>query len=134
MGKRGHSHIAPFTTCGNCLNRIRHQPNATPLRTLQDAVETEGLAVAKALDKEARSVLQEAGIDAETLQPIQHATACTSRVIDSPQVDAVLRELAPDPKTLEAMRANPVGYENAKVTINVSIDDVLAKKQKEHRK
>ena len=32
------------------------------------------------------------------------------------------------------MRANPVGYENAKVTVNVSIDDVLAKKQKEHRK
>ena len=63
-----------------CLNRIRHQPNATPLRTLQDAVEAEGLALAKALDKEARSVLQEAGIDAETLQPIQHATLRPARL------------------------------------------------------
>jgi hypothetical protein len=42
-------------------------------------------------------------------------------------------ELSPT-ATTEAMRANPVGYENAKVTVNVSIDDVLAKKQKEHRK
>jgi len=115
------------------LNRIRHQPDATPLRTLQDTVEAEGLAAATALDKEARSVVREAGIDAETLKPVQDRPACTPRHLDPTQVDAVLREIAPDPQTLEAMRTNPVGYEDPQVTVNVSIDDVLAKKQTEHR-
>jgi hypothetical protein len=53
--------------------------------------------------------------------------------LDAPRVEEVLRGLTNDPRLLEAMRANPVGYEDPRVTVNVSIDDVLAKKQKEHR-
>ena len=115
------------------LNRFRHQPGATPLRTLQDAVEAEGLAAASVLDREARRVVQEGEIDAETLTPMQEQTACTAQRLDSSVVDAVLREIAPSSQMLEAMRANPVGYEVAQLTVNVSIDDVLAKKQREHR-
>lgn len=116
------------------LNRLRHQPGATPLRTLQDAVEAEGIAAATALDIEARAVMREAGMDAATLTPLHEHTPCSPQRLDPTLVDAALREIAPDPQTLEAMRANPVGYEDPQKTVNVSIDDVLAKKQREHRR
>jgi hypothetical protein len=48
--------------------------------------------------------------------------------------EAVLTQVAPDPDTLQAMRANPVRYEDPKVSVNVSIDDVLAKKQGDSRR
>jgi hypothetical protein len=117
------------------LNRLRHQPQATPLRTLQDAVEAEGLAAATALDDEdeARNVVRDAGIDAETLAPVQEHRPCSHQHLDSTVVEAALRAVAPDPGTLEAMRTNPVSYEDPQVSVNVSIDDVLAKKQREHR-
>jgi hypothetical protein len=117
------------------LNRLRHQPQATPVRTLQDAVEAEGLAASAALDDEARRIVRDAGIDAETLAPVQEERRpCTRRHLDSTVVEAALRDVAPDPPTLEAMRTNPVPYEDPQVSVNVSIDDVLAKKQREHRR
>jgi hypothetical protein len=115
------------------LNRIRHQPGATPLRTLQDSVEAEGLAAAEALEQEAGRMLQDDGLDDKTLRPVEVRATCEVQHLDPQLVDSALREVAPDEQTLKAMRANPVGYEDSTVTVNVSIDDVLAKKQKEHR-
>jgi hypothetical protein len=115
------------------LNRVRHQPGATPLRTLQDSVEAEGLAAAEALEQEARRTLRDGGLDDTTLRPVDVQATCEVQPLDPKLVDAALREVAPDEQTLEAMRANPVGYEDPTVTVDVSIDDVLAKKQKEHR-
>ena len=115
------------------LNRIRHQPGATPLRTLQDSVEADGLAAAEALEQEARRTLRDGGLDDKTLLPVEARPTCEVQHLDPTRVDAVLREVAPDEQTLKAMQANPVGYEDLSVTVNVSIDDVLAKKQKEHR-
>lgn len=116
------------------VNRIRHQPDATPLGTLQDSVEAEGLAAAEALEQEAKRAVRQAGMDAETLQPTQQRERCSQQHLDPTVVDAALREVAPDAKTLDAMRANPVGYEDPRVTVNMSIDDVLVKKQREHRR
>jgi hypothetical protein len=115
------------------LNRVRHQPNATPLRTLQDAVEAEGHAASKALDEEARRVLREAGFDESTLMPIDKYSASESTRLMPEVVEAALRAVAPDEQTLAAMQKNPVKYEDPSAAVNVSIDDVLAKKQKEHR-
>jgi len=116
------------------LNRTRHQPEATPVCTLRDVVEAEGLAAATALDDEARRVVRQAGMDAETLAPEQQSPACSRQNLDPTMVDAALREVAPDPVMLEAMLANPIGYEDPQRTVNVCIDDVLAKKQREHRR
>lgn len=115
------------------LNRIRHQPKATPLRTLQDAVEAEGLAASEALDREARRILREEGFDEKTLTPTEKRAATAPQHLAPDVVDAALREVAPDEQTLQGMRKNPVKYEDPSVAANVSIDDVLAKKQKEHR-
>lgn len=123
-----------YRQAARMVNRIRHQPEATPLRTLQDSVEAEGLAAAEALEQEAKCVVRQGGMDAETLQPTQQRETCTRQHLDPTVVDAALREVAPDIKTLDAMRANPIGYEDPRVTVNVSIDDVLAKKQREHRR
>jgi hypothetical protein len=115
------------------LNRIRHQPKATPLRTLQDAVEAEGLAASQALDKEARRILRQDGFDDKTLTPTDERAASEPQHLAPEVVDAALREVAPDEQTLSAMKKNPVKYEAPSAAVNVSIDDVLAKKQKEHR-
>jgi hypothetical protein len=115
------------------LNRVRHQPGATPLRTLQDSVEAEGRAAAEALEQEARRTVRDGGLDDKTLRPVNEQATCAVQWLDPKQVETALQEAAPDEPTLQAMRANPVGYEEPTVTVNVSIDDVLAKKQKEHR-
>lgn len=115
------------------INRIRHQPKATPLRTLQDAVEAEGIAASDALDREARRILGKGGFNEETLIPTDERPASKAVHLTAEVVDAALREVAPDEQTLNAMRKNPVGYEEPSAAVNVSIDDVLAKKQKEHR-
>lgn len=115
------------------VNRVRHQPGATPLRTLQDSVEADGLHAAEALEQEARRTLQDGGLDDKTLLPIEGRATCEVQPLDPKLVDAALREVAPDEQTLKAMQANPVAYEDPTVTVNVSIDDVFAKKQKEHR-
>lgn len=115
------------------INRVRHQPKATPLRTLQDAVEAEGIAANKALDAKARCILREEGLDAETLAPIVERTASRAQHLDPKVVEAALREVAPDEKMLNVMRMNPVKYEDPSAATNMSVDDVLAKKQAEHR-
>jgi hypothetical protein len=115
------------------LNRIRHQPKGTPLRTLQDAVEAEGLSASQALDQEARRILREDGFDEKTLTPTVTRTASVPQHLPPDVVDAALREVAPDEEMLIAMKKNPVKYEDPSAAANVSIDDVLAKKQKEHR-
>jgi hypothetical protein len=73
-------------------------------------------------------------MDAETLEPKRPRKACARRQLDPDLVEAALRDVAPDPATLAAMRSNPVGYEDPRVTVDVSIDDVLANKQREHRR
>jgi len=116
------------------LNRVRHQPKATPLRTLQDTVEAEGESVAAEMQAEASRQVRESGISPETLCPTQEVEACEVQHLSPSLVDAAMRKVAPDEQTLEAMRNNPVGYEEPKVTACISMDDVLSKKQKEHRK
>jgi hypothetical protein len=115
------------------LNYVRHQPKATPLRTLQDAVEAEGLAAGEALDREARRILREDGFDEETLKPTGERTGSEPRHLAPDVVDVALREIAPDEQTLSVMQKNPVKYEDPSFAVNTTIDDVLAKKQKEHR-
>ena len=115
------------------INRIRHQPGATPLRTLQDCTEAEGVAVAEALEREARRVLHEGGFNEQTLLPVEAQAAVGAQRLDAARVEAALGAVAPDEQTLAAMRANPVGYEEPSASVNVSIDDVLAKEQKDHR-
>ncbi len=80
------------------LNRIRHQPEATPLSSLRDAVEAEGQAAAAALDSEARRVLDEAGIAIDTLVARNHE-ACEPRVLAPERIEAALTQVAPDPDT-----------------------------------
>ena len=115
------------------INRIRHQPGATAVTTLQDAVESEGSRASKVQAEQAGRIVREQGLDEQTLQPMGEHTPVTAERLPSEAVDCVLRELAPDEPTLQAMRANPVAYENPSAAVHVSIDDVLAKKQKEHR-
>jgi len=96
-------------------------------------VEAEGHSASQVLEQEARRILREEGFDETTLTPTVERTATESQHLTPDVVDAALRAVAPDEQTLAAMKKNPVKYEDLTAAVNVSIDDVLAKKQKEHR-
>lgn len=116
------------------LDRTRHQPNSAPVSTLRDLAESEGTAASLALEQEAKRVLHGADLSPETLLPSCVVAPCVPRLLATEVVESTLQAIAKgDSRLLEAMRANPVRYEDPAHCVNVSIDDVLAKKQKEHR-
>ncbi len=116
------------------LDRFRHQGKVTPLSTTQDFLEAEGQAAERALQQEARRVLQAEGLRDTTLAPRTPRKAASAVCLAPEVVDEAVRKVAPDEATLEVMRANPVRYEDPSVAVQVSIDEVVAKKQREHRR
>jgi len=116
------------------LDRFRHQGKVTPLSTTQDFLEAEGQAADRALQQEARRVLVEEGLQDTTLGPREPREAANAVCLAPEVVDEALRKVAPDEATREIMRANPVRYEDPGVAVQVSIDEVVAKKQREHRR
>lgn len=116
------------------INRLRHQEGATSPTTLRTSAEREGQQVLACLERMTTEILAREGFD-EDSQPI------TSR----PQWSRDATELAAAEIT-EAMHTcdltadsraevarNPVLYEQPNETINISLDDVVVKRQKPHR-
>ena len=117
------------------LNRVRHQPGATSARTLQNNSEVEGQRILKHLQHKSEEILQAHRFSAEGLPLTPHsqdresqANPLTEETIDkalhSNQIPAALRS---------KMLANPVPYENPRSSLNISVDDVGVKEQKQQR-
>ena len=117
------------------LNRVRHQPGATSARTLQHNSEVEGQRILKHLQHKSKEILQAHQFSAKGLpltpasqdkepqgSPLKEETV--EKALHSSQIPAALR-----PK----MSANPVPYENPCASINISVDDVGVKVQKQQR-
>lgn len=122
-----------YRSTADMLGRIRHQPKGTALNTLRCSAEVEGTLAAAALRDEAKRVLEQAEIDSETLQPRHEPVQPEPQYLPSDLVEAALVQEAPNPQSLRVMRANPVNYEDPAVTVNLSVDDVGVKKQKQER-
>ncbi len=117
------------------INRVRHQEEATPSRTLRDNSEGEGKEVMKCLEEKADAILKENGFSEEG-QPGQEGTLelPLEKVLLPPeQIEPVLKETAPEAKLEKEMSNNPVPYEDPAKSANISIDDVSVKRQKEER-
>ncbi len=116
------------------INRIRHQEDATASTTLRTSAEREGKQVMACLAHTVTTILHQEGFD-ETGQPLtQHALWSQDAVEMSPEqvkeaIDAC--DLTADERT--EVEQNPVLYEQPTDTVNISIDDVVVKKQKPHR-
>ena len=116
------------------INRLRHQEGATSPTTLRTSAEREGKQVLDCLERTTTEILRQAGFD-ETGQPLHSSPLWTqdARVISAEQVKDALnaRDLTAEART-EVAR-NPVIYEQPRETVNISLDDVVVKKQKPHR-
>ncbi|GAK53828.1 hypothetical protein U14_05102 [Candidatus Moduliflexus flocculans] len=116
------------------LNRIRHQEGATGATTLRASVEREGRRAREAIEGTTTDMLCRAGFD-ETGQPVtakggwSHAPV----VIPAEQIATLLDACDLTAAERHEIAQNPVCYEHPAETVNVSLDDVVVKQQKQHR-
>jgi hypothetical protein len=118
------------------LNRLRHQEQATPYRTLRENTEREGQQVLAALEQQAGAILQEHGFTEEGL-PTPEAADYRQQVrvtLAAGPVAQAISACAPAADWIEEMTANPVAYEDPTHSTRVSVDDVNVKRQKASRK
>jgi hypothetical protein len=117
------------------INRIRHQQDATPVRTLCEATEREGQAILKCQEQTAAMILQQHSFTSDG-QPVVQGDSQWQQppaVTAGTEVQQAVAGCGLSPMEQEEVWRNPVVYEDACQTVNISIDDVGAKKQKEHR-
>ncbi len=120
------------------LNRVRWETdNGTPMRTFAHVIESEGEQVQKTLNDVTESVLTQNQFNEEGIpkKETQMPTGLTPEEVSLPaeQITEAIEHYNQG-KTeefhIDAAAANQL-YENPEATVNVSIDDVGVKKQKE---
>lgn len=119
------------------INRIRYQEGATPMRTLRDNTESEGAKILDLQGRKAEKILEgnrftEEGIPkgkSDKYSQMEGAILPEEEI-----VEAMGKVCEASPGEVVDMRKNPVCYEDPEQTVNISVDDVGVKKQKEERK
>ena len=124
-----------FRKTSHWFNRVRHQVAGTPCRTLSHNSDQEGERVLNHLTEKAEQVLTEHQFtlnqppaDKQEQYQQQQFVALVPA-----EVRVVVKDCAPDESSERAMLKNPVPYEAPGDSIQVSIDPVGVKKQKESR-
>jgi hypothetical protein len=117
------------------INRIRHQPDATGSTTLRASAEREGRQALECLDRTTTAILEAEGF-APTGQPLTSTSDWTREavVISSQHVTEAIDACGLTERERTEVEGNPVLYESSAETVNVSIDDVVVKQQKFHRR
>jgi len=139
----GHKEIAlvhgtitgSFRKTATWFNRVRHQPGATPYRTLSHTSEQEGEQVLNHLTQQADQILRAHQFEQnQPPEPNREHYQSQPLVALPPEiVTAAVQACAPDQSYEPEMLANPVSYEQSAASIQVSIDPVGVKQQKESR-
>ena len=117
------------------INRVRHQPDATPARRLCDASEMEGQQVLSFMECRADEILEKYDFTDEGTPCEWMVRLCGSRsdTLSEEVVHEAIStcDLAPELKA--DMASNPVPYEVPESQVYVAIDGVGVKQQKAHR-
>jgi hypothetical protein len=120
------------------INRVRHQAGATPARTLQEVAEAEGARVQQAVEARVEAVFEQRASDeidagsATEAVPAPHAAGIAPEQVAA-ALDRVAAVVDLTEAQQQAMRDNPVPYEDRARSVAVSIDDVGVKEQKAER-
>jgi hypothetical protein len=110
------------------LNRIRRQEKGISSRTLCNIVEREGKAMETILETKSRGIFESAGFTPEGISPLKCEIGQPLFVpIASDEVMAHAGQLGLTHKIV------PSDYESQDSTVNISMDDVLTKKQASQR-
>lgn len=118
------------------INRVRHQEEATPFRTLRENSEYEGRQIMAYMEQQAREIFNEQGFTADG-GPTGTAVECSEQrlvTVAPTQVAQAVQVCAPEPEWATEMANNPVAYEEPTRSTQISLDDVNVKRQKSSRK
>lgn len=119
------------------INRMRHQEEGgTPYRTLQEATEKEGAELIDFIKEKSRRILIPHSFTEEGQYKGSGQMDEGSSPVMAPAeqiMEALNKMPLPEGIDVSEIEANPVGYESAQHTTNVSIDDVTPKRQEETR-
>lgn len=117
------------------LNRVRHQANATSSRTLQDNTESEGQRIMQHLRHKSEEILKEHQFDSEgkPQNPRKRYRTRKIKTLSAEISDKALQSNQIPEDLRPKMKANPVPYENPIQSVNITVDDVGVKEQKEKR-
>ena len=125
-----------FRKTAALINRIRHQMiGATPYRTLYDATKIEGHAIEKHLHEKIHSILDEHRFN-EMCQPKNIEVldfSKKSQTLTKEEFMGLAKKCQLIDGFEDEMLNNPVSYENNTDAVNISVDDILVKKQKDNR-
>jgi len=118
------------------INRVRHQEDATPLRTLRDNTEGEGRQVMAHMEQQATTILHQHGftIDGAPAETAADHSQQALVTLPAAQVAPAVQACAPEPAWVTEMADNPVPYEDPARSTHVCLDDVGVKRQKARRK
>ena len=120
-----------YNRTARLINRIRYVDAKTPARTLQENVESEGEALLTRTKDKCAEVLETHAFTAQGAPQEETGAYGQDGALQS---DEDINEAAEFVSDLPAeFKSNPVPLELSACAVNITIDDVLAKKQKEHR-
>lgn len=135
-----------FVTClsyrqsAKKLNRVRNEKEGTPVRTLSNIVETEGEKIQAAMLKKTKDILydnnfSEEGIPIEKGKDKIYIPDKRKIKLSNKTVEAKIMEYnkGKQEHLQISMEQKEKFYENTENTVNISIDDVSVKKQKDER-
>ncbi len=118
------------------INRVRHQEaGGTPSRTIRDNTEYEGRKIQEYLEGKTQTILQENGWsqEGESLKVIIGPFCPTSTIVSDENLQEMVKAYDIEEQLKSEILTNPVPYEDVKESVNISLDEVGAKKQKETR-
>ena len=127
--------LKPYQVTTKLINRSRYQEqNGTPNRTLQNNAEKEGEKLITHIIKKSKTILQKNGFAEDGKSQgnnTLHANDNPVTILNKKIIKST--EAMPNKYNIDEMLNNPVPYEDPKSTVQISIDDVVVKKQKEKR-
>lgn len=127
-----------YRKSSDTLNRIRHQKEGgTPMTTLKDNTEDEGIRVLEAIELKSQKILEKHNFSQAGKfegAPTKYEEV-ESKKLSEDKVEKAIKFCQKQVGIKNCnLRNNPMSYEDPKHTVNISIDDVKVKKQKSNRK
>ncbi len=125
-----------FRKTSALINRVRHQEaEGTPSRTIRDNTEYEGSKIQDYLEEKTQTILQENGLSqkGESRKVIIGRFCPTPPIVSEENLQEMVKAYDIAEELQPEILTNPVPYEDVKEAVNISLDEVGAKKQKETR-
>lgn len=125
-----------FRKTANLINRIRYQEkNGTPYRTIRDITNIEGTKIQKSMDEKSKKIIKDNGLN-HKIKTKQEA--CDSFVqmpseVEDQKLFKVVQCLSVKESLKPQILKNPVPYINPGEGVDICLDDVGVKKQKDER-